>query len=240
MDNKDNNELFAEVEQTLNEAKKEIEANNDTVWENNFKEIEQMLYRDRGMEEDTDLYLLESVAESAVAVMDFEKNLKDDIEIIRSSRLKPDDIANRAFGVAHVAKGDLYELLGDRFASLLVADRDSVQGILLRMAVFMSETATNEGVKPSEATDKQDAIMVVLMIEGKVYAAVRHADKPETPNYQIINLEEYEGGMRLIDAMVEFFVFPKYLKQENPELFKALLTDHKNKHEKETNDPENK
>lgn len=236
----DNNELFAEVEQTLNEATKEIEASNDTVWENNFRQVEQILYRDRGMEEDTDIYLLESVAESAVAVMDFENNLKDDTEVIRSSRMTPDDIANRAFGIAHAAKGDLYELLGDRFASLLIADRDSVQGIMLRMAVFMSATATDEGVKPSEATDKQDAIMVVLVIEGKMYSAVRNINDPETPSYQTIDLTEYEGGQRLVDALIEFFVFPKYLKQENPEVFKALLTDHKNNHDKEMNDPENK
>jgi len=236
----DNNELFAEVEQTLNEATKEIEASNDTIWENNFRQVEQILYRDRGMEEDTDIYLLESVAESAVAVMDFENNLKDDTEIIRSSRMTPDDIANRAFGIAHAAKGDLYELLGDRFASLLIADRDSVQGIMLRMAVFMSATATDEGVKPSEATDKQDAIMVVLVIEGKMYSAVRNINDPETPSYQTIDLMEYEGGQRLVDALIEFFVFPKYLKQENPEVFKALLTDHKNNHDKEMNDPENK
>jgi len=232
-------ELFREVEQTLTDYQSILDHEDEHVWCDNFRDIEAQLYKDHGMEESGDIYLLSSAAESATEVEQKSQELPADATILTSSRLKEGDIPNRAFAMILAARGDIYELFSDRYASFLIASKDDVQGILLRLSCWESAKAMEENVAPRDASDATDAIITLMYMEDKVYACVRRMTAKDEPNYQVIRLDEYEvGSMKLIDSLIEFFILPKALKHLKPDVFSAVLKDLENEHKKsERNKP---
>lgn len=232
-------ELFKEVEQTLADYQSKIDQENEHIWCDNFRDIEAQLYKDNGMEDGSDIYLLLSVAESAAEVEQKWKEIKGDTIVVASSKLKEGDMPNRAFSMMLAASGDIYELLSDRLASFLIASKDDVQGILLRLSCWFSAKAQDEDVAPRDASDATDAIITVMYMEDKIYLCVRKTTAKDKPEYQVIPLDEYEvGSMKLVDTLIEFFIMPKALKHLKPDVFKAVLKDFENEHKKsESNKP---
>ena len=112
--------------------------------------------------------------------------------------------------------GNIYEALDDHYFRLIVARDSSIVGLLLRLAV--SSTEADDGTS-------HDATLTMLLLADHVYVGVRHHTEPDKPMYKTIHAEDYEGGDKLVDVLLNFFVVTRAMYQENQEIMEAWYQD---------------
>ena len=84
-----------------------------------------------------------------------------------------------------------------------------------------------KGVKPSEAEDKEDCIITVMITNDCVQTIVRKGTNPDEIISQQSEIEDYEPGkQKLLDALFDYFFVPRMMRVNAPELFEALLKDY--------------
>jgi hypothetical protein len=228
----DNKDIVAEAERIINDSAEAIETEHKAKQLHHFVQIESQMYKEFGFsDEDAYLFHMTMIANTAEEVEKLRAERKEE----NLSRIippdNPDEEANRAMQVkCVVSSGDVYDILRNRNAALQFANQDNGIGCIIRVAAFQSAKAMKEGVKPSEATDKQDAIVTIMITEERIQTISRICTDSEQIHTQVIEIESYEPDKeRLLDALVTYFIFPRMMKHEEPTLFNALLKDYEEK-----------
>ena len=224
----DEEKVLAEAENIINASAKDAENNHKANQLKHFVTIESEMFKQfKFDDEGSYLFHMTMVAETIQEV----EELIADRKLSKMSTLvppdDPTDIPNRAMRVELMAQGDVFEMLGNRKMSLDFANSTKNLGCIVRVAAFQSASAKEEGVKASEATDRKDALVTIMITDKRILTISRTGDDENEIHTMEKDLEDYEPETEnLLDALVAYFIFPQVLKQDEPELFEALLKDY--------------
>lgn len=219
--NEDNNlnEVHPELEEILTNAEEKlVDHVIDSVLED-FKQIEQAMWDNIG---DPDglatIFGIHILADNMADAMDKVVELGEEVTALN----KPDDIGSDEGGLLGVEMyaqtGQAYDLLPSPEMLLAIAEKDPV-GVILRVGGHSSETATKEGKRPSEATDRKDVVVTIMCTHAAVYSIVRFVGDNNT-HVQVKQLSELVvGESRLVDAVVTTFMGPNVIRDQRPDMF---------------------
>ena len=233
-----NNEerILAEAESIINASVERAETAHKAKQLEHFVRIESEMFKEFPFDDElAHLFHMTMVATTPDEVRELQAKRKASK---RTQIIPPDDPTeepNRAMAVELVCtSGDVYEMLRNKRASLTFANSDRSIGCIVRVAAFQSASAEKEGVKPSEATDKQDAIITIMMTDERIMTISRlSTDKGEIHTMET-ELEDFEPDKeKLLDAIFAYYIFPQMMKHQEPEMFEALLKDYADQAEKE-------
>lgn len=230
MDNE--KDILAQAESIINASAEQVEKDHKAQQLKHFVQIESAMFEEFGFDDEgAHMFHMTMIANTPEEVRELQRNRT---EQKRTNVIPPDDPneeANRAMKVELVvSSGDAYEILKNRKMSLGFANEDNGIGCILRVAAHQSAEAESKGVKPSEALDKQDAIITIMITDERIQTISRLSKDTEEIHTQVIDMEDYEPDKeRLLDALVMYYIFPKAMKQEEPKMFNALLKDYKEK-----------
>ena len=218
----DNDEaILNELKNIIDESGKEVQAEFDKKPLEAFIEIEKNIFEQFGYEDDSYLFSMEMVANSIDEVNELKKT-----NTIRAIGLDSQEIHNRAMRVSVIGSGELFPMLDNLYESFKYADNDNNVGLIVRSGVYMSQTAKELGVEPSEAEDRQNGVITVLCTGDKITTLCRVEGSTEVTT-QIVKCEDIEpGDQKLLDALMHFYFLPRLLKDSRPNIFKALMKDY--------------
>lgn len=232
MDNE--KDILAETESIINASAEQALTDHKAKQLRHFVTIESQMFEQFDFDDEwAHLFHMTMVATTPDEVRDLQAKRKADK---RSKILPPEDPTeepNRAMAVELVcSSGDVYEMLNDRKRALTFANSDRAIGCIVRVAAFQSASAEKEGVRPSEATDKQDAIITIMMTDERIMVISRLSKNKDEIHTMETELEDYEPEKeKLLDAILHYYIFPQMMKSQEPEMFQALIKDYANREE---------
>lgn len=229
MDNE--KDILAQAEEIVNASAKEMDGEMRKEQLKHFVAIEGEMFKHFGFDDEASyMFHMSVVAETPeeVAALDEKHKGTESMTIMNPSG---DTEIHSAMAVKAVSKSDnLYDLLNNKLGGLRFAQDSHSVGCIVRCGAFVSET---EGVKPSEAEDKEDCIITIMITNDCVQTIVRKGTNPDEIISQQSETEDYEPGkQKLLDALFDYFFVPRMMRVKAPELFEALLKDYEAQEQK--------
>ena len=221
--------ILSEVEGILKEAEAKVTSERAEGIYKEFQEVETSMWNELG--ETTDLHNLfivrilqeESAVDDALGAVG-----NGDAHLIVGDGTLEGHTPDTLVALQLVAEGgDVYQILDDKYLSLSIASDDDIVGVLLRLAA----KGTSDPDTPEER--KVDVTTTVMLMADHVYIGVRDHTKPDEPLYQTIHADDYEGGDKLVNAMLKFFIHAKVMFSTDREVMEAFLQDLSRQREKE-------
>ncbi len=226
-------DILAQAAEIVNASAGEIDNEVKTEQLKHFVVIEGEMFKNFGFDdEDSYMFHMSVIAQTPeeVKALDLDPRYKDKPSM---SVLNPngDEEVHSAMAVKAIAKSqDLYGILGDKLSGLRFAQNSNSVGCIVRCGAWMSES---KDVKPSEAEDKQSCIITIMMTNDRIQTIVRKSESPDEIITQQSDLSDYEPGQqKLLDALFDYFLLPRLMRVNAPELFEALVKDYEAKENK--------
>lgn len=229
MDNE--KDILAQAAEIVNASAKELDSEMRSEQLRHFVAIEGEMFKTFGFDDEASyMFHMSVVAETPEEVKALDEKMKD-VKSMKVMNPNGDEEIHSAMAVKAVGKSDnLYDLLGHKLGGLRFAQNKNSVGCIVRCGAWMSAT---EGVAPSEAEDKQDCIITIMITNDCIQTIVRKSDNPDEIISQQSEIEDYEPGkQKLIDALFDYFFMPRLMRVNAPELFEALLKDYEAKEQK--------
>lgn len=223
MDNE--KDILAQAAEIVNASAKELDSELRSEQLRHFVAIESEMFKTFGFDDEASyMFHMSIVAETPEEVKALDEKMKD-VRSMKVMNPNGDEEIHSAMAVKAVGKSDnLYDLLNHKLGGLRFAQNKNSVGCIVRCGAWMSAT---EGVAPSEAEDKQDCIITIMMTNDCIQTIVRKSDNPDEIISQQSEIEDYEPGkQKLIDALFDYFFMPRMMRVNAPELFEALLKDY--------------
>lgn len=228
MDSDNEKALLAEVANIINDSAESLdELPSDKL--KYFIRIEQAMHDSFGFHDNGHLFQMVMVANNVQEVQDYKEH-NPEAQMIRFA--EDTDETNRAMRIHEVGEGDMLDMLADKYSALSFANDDNNVGIVVRFGAFATKM---DGVKPSEATDKQSCVMTILATQDKYWSCMRTENDPDNPATVEHKWSDYtDGEQKLLDGIKRYYHFPNMLKHTDNKMFNAVLADYKalndNKH----------
>jgi hypothetical protein len=221
----DEKDILAQAAEIVNASAEELDNEVKKHQLEHFVAIEGEMFKTFGFDDEASyMFHMMMVADTPEEVKAIEEQYKDtpSMTIMNPSN---DGEIHSAMAVKAVGKsGNLYDLLGNKLSGLRFAEDNNSVGCIVRCGAFMTPT---EGVIPSEAEDKEDCIITIMITSDRIQTIVRKSDNPDETITQQSNIEDYEPGkQKLIDALFDYYYMPRLMRVNAPELFKALVKDY--------------
>ena len=225
-DNYNLNEVHPELADIIEGAESQIMSDVTTEVLVDFKMIEQGMWDQMG---DPDgiatVWTVNILADNMADAMDKQVELGDSIVQLN----KPDDIDEPEAGLMGInliaQSGNVYSELLNPKTMLAVAEADPV-GLIVRVGGYSSKQAGKDGIRPSQADDREDVVVTVLCTNAVVYTIMR---KVSNPNDDLIIdtkpvFEITYGESRLIDAVMMTYMAPQVVRGSgNEEMYEEFL-----------------
>lgn len=208
-------DILAETAKILNEAEAAMTSERTDYLRDEFLRLEASMYEGLGnLDENHHLFLINVVP----SALKDETLSKDNVRLVEGKpNVATGEEPSTLLSITpFVQGGDIYEILGDQYLSAHVATLDA-NGILMRVGATATDT---------QDKSKHDVLITAMLMGDVVYVATRFVeDESKEVVTQLIHAADYEGDMKMIDAMVTFYVAPKMMKDAEPEIFQALYQD---------------
>lgn len=224
-------DILAQAAEIVNASAKELDSEMRSEQLRHFVAIEGEMFKTFGFDDEASyVFHMSVVAETPEEVKALDEKMKD-VKSMKVMNPSGDEEIHSAMAVKAVGKSDnLYDLLNHKLSGLRFAQNKNSVGCIVRCGAWMSAT---EGVAPSEAEDKQDCIITIMITNDCIQTIVRKSDNPDEIISQQSEIEDYEPGkQKLIDALFDYFFMPRLMRVNAPELFEALLKDYEAKEQK--------
>ena len=217
-------ELLKELERVTDSAMSEVLDERVGLTMDKIRIIEEHTYKSFGTSEKGYIFRIFMAGHSREEVDEHLLQVPDE------NKIDLDENYNAAIGVELMEEtDDINRSLSQYENGILLANAPDNVGFMIRVGAYRSAKALTEGVKPSDASDKEDCLITVCLTANRCYSIIRTPDNEIIE--QVIESSDYEAGeQKLVDAMLKFFVEPTNLKQNNPAVFTAMVTDIQNKH----------
>lgn len=138
--------------------------------------------------------------------------------------------------------GDIKELLSNGAQMIRMHDQlPNLAGLMIRTEAWASKTAEKDGVKPSEAEDKQDIVIIASILANRMMFRIRAKDTGEILETKMMKVKEFTGKnykgienqaleLREEYGEVPYLLYaalylPMMMRDRDPELFAALAKD---------------
>jgi len=90
--------------------------------------------------------------------------------------------------------GDIKELLSNGAQMIRMHDQlPNLAGLMIRTEAWASKTAEKDGVKPSEAEDKQDIVIIASILANRMMFRIRAKDTGEILETKMMKVKEFTG-----------------------------------------------
>jgi hypothetical protein len=192
-----------------------------------FKTMEESLYKSNG---DPDV-VHEMWAAVMVAdnVQDMKTYINDNPKVPVVNNV-PEDVANEEaglLGLLKVGEGpDIYEPLESIEAAIATSQVPNLVGVVIRCGGWAKPVQSeDDGLPPSKSPDRVNSVITVMVTSSYIMTACRSVDDGEDTEvvYQQTKLSEWEFDVsQLGDALIKFFVFPRKLKKDHPEMYEQI------------------
>ena len=231
-------EILEELDKVGTSARSTIQDENIGLSMENIRMMETKIYEEFGTTDDGFVFRIFTAANSQEEVEELFKD-KSLSEVDMTNGGLIGGIPNAALGVELLERTDnIHRSLGFADNGILLANAPNNIAFMIRVGAWISANAFKENVKPSQATDKAECLITLCMTSNRIYSIVRKESNEIIED--IIESEYYEAGSQcLVDAMIRFFVEPRQMRTEEPEMFKALLQDIHNNMETMNNNNNN-
>ncbi len=223
--NPNDERVIAEAEAIINNVAEESDKELKAEQLNAFVTIEAKMFETFGFDdEEAMLFHMVMVAQNPDEVAQVKRKYGHD----RILNDEGEEVVKAMAVQLHEHSGDLYGLLHNKKDALKFASSDRSVGCIVRVGAYKSENAKDLNVAPSEAPDREDAIIVVMITNDVIQTICRTSDGNTVTSQQIT--KDYEiGDSKLIDGLFHYYIFPQMMKAQAPELFDALMLDYKDK-----------
>lgn len=226
--------ILSEAKDIINACADQLGKDEQETKTKHFAELERNIFQSFGFNDGGHVFFMRMLAHNADEVVSLIEKLPNEVGVLDQARVDAGEKPNRAMGVSLVANGDLYTLLTDKHAAYTFANDEDAMGVIVRTGATISHKALELDIAPSEAPDKQDAVLTLMIADGFVYTAARNATTPDEVIAQEFDLKDYEvGSQKLIDALIHFYAMPRAIREQRPDVFAAMLKDYTIKAEME-------
>jgi len=212
-------EIHPDLEGIMENAQKIVEAECISVLTNNFKDIEQNLFKIRGEPYMfQELWALRRVATNPDGTETFIVNNPE------HPLTALDGESEGHLAIEMIDEGDdILDGLTDRCASFALATDENNYGVMMR--VTASSTPPEWEDEQSLCPDGKDALAICFVTNISVALTVRRFNPAGADTYYCAT-GDYEFGKykyNYMDLLVNYFLGPKKLKKRNPLLFASLI-----------------
>lgn len=218
-------DILAQAAEIVNASAKELDGEMRKEQLKHFVAIEGEMFKSYGFDDEASyMFHMTVVAETPEEVRALDEKMKG-VKSMTIMNPNGDPEIHSALGVKGISKSDnLYDLLNNKLGGLRFAQDKNSVGCIVRCGAFMSAT---EGVAPSEAEDREDCIITIMITNDCVQTIIRKSTDPDEIISQQSEIKDYEPGkQKLIDALFDYFFMPRLMRVNAPELFEALLKDY--------------
>lgn len=228
MDNNSEEQLLEEVRSVIDAEGLVVEIETEQDFREHFSMIEKALYDEYSFEGPAYIFIETLVASTPEEVARLDTDYPDSRKLMGQ-----ESEVHGATRIELGAQGDLWELLNSKISSFALANDDNVKAMYARCPIIVGE-GDNFDTPLSEQENKQDGVITAMVSNETVRFLIRRDSDPDDIIEQVINPKEYKmGDMRLVDALIYFWFFPRWIQHDSPELFKSMLEDLEEKYRKQ-------
>ncbi len=214
-------DVHPDLEGIMENAQKIVEAECTSVLTNNFKDIEQNLFKIHGKPYmHQELWALRRVATNPDRTETFIVN-NPEHPLTALDGESEGQLAIEMIGESD----DILDGLTDRCASFALATDENNYGVMMRITTLATPPEWEGDPSLCPNTDKKDALLICFVTNISV-ALIARGFNPTGADTYYCATGDYEFGKRkynYVDVLVNYFLGPKKLKRRNPLLFASLI-----------------